>query len=97
MDHFGHWCDAFTELRNIAERGTQSGELWKWAQAVADFTGERESFTEAWAYRPYYTVDVPHRTLELRETTDHACSSYGQPVLVDRDGQAYDSWMVRPL
>jgi len=27
-------------------------------------------------------------------TTEHPASSYGQPVFVDDDGQAYDSWQV---
>lgn len=98
MEHFGHWFDAFARLREIAESGSQSGELKAWAEAVAELNGERENFTEAWEdYRRYYTVDVPHRTVELRESTEHPASSYGQPVLVDKDGAAYDHWMVRPL
>lgn len=48
-------------------------------------------------YRKFCTVDYPRRTIELRETTNHPASSYGQPVLVDRNGNAYDRWMVIPI
>lgn len=27
-------------------------------------------------------------------TTEHAASSYGQPVLVDADGKLWDAWQV---
>lgn len=29
-----------------------------------------------------------------RLTTEHAASSYGQPVFVDDNGQAYDAWQI---
>lgn len=34
--------------------------------------------------------------MEYRLTTDHAASSYGQPVLVDEDGEAYGVADVLP-
>lgn len=48
-------------------------------------------------YRKYATIDQPRRTIELKETTEHSASSYGQPVLVDREGNAWDQWMVIPV
>mgnify|MGYP006276996193 CR=1 FL=1 len=48
-------------------------------------------------FRKYSTIDYPPRTIELQETTEHPASSYGQPVLVDRDGNAWDRWMVIPI
>ncbi|MDY7028075.1 MAG: hypothetical protein SVR04_07245 [Spirochaetota bacterium] len=98
MKRFGHWGDAFRELRKIAEESSKAEELKTWARAAALLAGELANFEEAWGdYRPYYTVDVPYRTIEFREITNHSCSSYGQPVLVDRFGQVYNRWMVRPL
>lgn len=41
-------------------------------------------------YRPYYTVDEPHRIINLRETEQHG-------VLVDVTGEEYEHFMVRPL
>ena len=41
-------------------------------------------------YRPFYTVDEPHRIVNLRET-----DQYG--VLVDATGEEYEHWMVRAL
>ena len=41
-------------------------------------------------YRVYFTVDFPHRTIELKETENPR-------ILVDRAGRTYDRWMVRPL
>ena len=95
MERFGHWLDAFEVLHEIARQGDQADDLRAWAWAVALLTGQLESFRQAWGdYRLYFTVDVPHRTVELRQSTDHA---YGQLVLFDRYGQAYDHWMVRSL
>jgi hypothetical protein len=93
--HYGNMADAFEALRDIAENG---GDLRQWASATAALLGEETNLEAVWPeYRAYFTVDVPHRTVKLRETTDHAASSYGQPVLVDGTGQAYDGWMVRPI
>jgi hypothetical protein len=39
------------------------------------------------------TFDGPQE-VEGRLTTNHPASSYGQPVFVDQDGQAYDRWQV---
>jgi len=40
-------------------------------------------------FKPYYTVDVPHRTVYLRPIDGKR--------LADADGAVYDSFMVRPL
>ncbi|TVQ37902.1 MAG: hypothetical protein EA384_10450 [Spirochaetaceae bacterium] len=92
---YGNMADAFRALRDIAEDG---GDLREWAIATAELLGEESNLDSVWPeFREYYTVDVPHRTVKLRATTEHAAGSYGQPVLVDEHGQAYDHWMVRPL
>lgn len=39
------------------------------------------------------TGEIVHGKL----TTEHAASSYGQPVFVDDSGNAYDSWQIRSL
>ncbi len=37
------------------------------------------------------------KEIEGTLTTDHAASSYGKPVFVDAEGNAYDSWQVREI
>ncbi len=41
-------------------------------------------------FRPFYTVDVPHRTVELKRTDDPR-------TLVDRSGDVFERGMVKPL
>ena len=63
---------------NTYSRGRRSAFMF-----VMDIISDEE-------YQPFYTVDVPHRIVNLRESGRHG-------VLVDVAGEEYPHWMVRPL
>jgi len=69
-------------------------KIGKWSatwslESSSILEGDRMS-TKKDGYRVYFTVDFPHRTIELKETENPR-------ILVDRAGRTYDRWMVRPL